>query len=604
MISAASGSEEILTIHRSVDPSEFNSKPRRGRLHYFGVFAQTVTLSPLVSSATLAARIAKFTTWVPLKALAYKVSGYHSESSQYLERQYLKTVKSVRDLLFIPSVAARAFRDMSASREIFMDDIRPAAPSDYLNVATEKSSQQYPSYLHGLATFEVSKPVGITEFPATTDSTLKTVMASHIFKPGTLAINFGSPNVCTFVTEQQSDGSIQTTKVDAKSLRREAMHFHPTNGKIQSGVFLVPTNLPPEALERFKAAAIKLEGRKDFTCVNTNCRVLEEAGFSIEGVKMDEIIFPNTLIEHLLFRHVFYTDSTGAKHRVLFNIVNTTDQNLESYFKDVDTAVVGTRLRHSRRKADTEENQRARGAAAKAIVEIEKGRLAAAGKVETSEEDYMGTRRVTISVPSYLGRQIAKIWGRHTLYEVDLSDQREQIHAAFKALSDLKNEPLKLIPFPNKHPSVATRLKRDIFFSGPMIRLIRRHMLGRVDAMDLHAQDIFSHLKSTDKRRLNYALLDDKIVLAKIKPNEKTGKFSKKTADWALSKHAILAGRKEVFCSGEIWYDRDKNCFVLNHESGTYTPSIDRAQLVADMANAVFNTSRSGIPFVVEPPKI
>lgn len=72
MTSAASGPEAILTIHRSMDPSEFNSKPRRGRLHYFGVFAQTVSLSPLASSATVPAKFAVALTALALSAVSAK----------------------------------------------------------------------------------------------------------------------------------------------------------------------------------------------------------------------------------------------------------------------------------------------------------------------------------------------------------------------------------------------------------------------------------------------------------------------------------------------------------------------------------------------------
>src|SRR5690606_16179082 len=127
---------------------------------------------------------------------------------------------------------------------------------------------------------------------------------------------------------------------------------------------------------------------KDITCVNTNSRVLQEAGFSIEGVKMEDIVFPQTLMEHLLFRNVFYTDSDGNRHKVHFDIISTTPHKLEPYLEHVDTAVVGTRLRHQKRNADTEENQRARGDAAKALIAEEEKRLAAAGPVLRPDEAY------------------------------------------------------------------------------------------------------------------------------------------------------------------------------------------------------------------------
>lgn len=426
-------------------------------------------------------------------------------------------------------------------------------------------------------------------------------MASHIFQSDMMAINFGTPNVATFVTEAQADGSVQTLKVDAYSLHRKEMEYHPTNGKIQSGVFLVPTNLPPEALERFKTAAAEMQGRKDFTCVNTNCRVLQKAGFSIEGVAMDGVIFPNTLIEHLLFRNVFYTDLAGNKHKVHFDILNTSQHNLEEFFDQVDMAVLGTRLRHRRRDADTEENKKARGEAAKALIAAEEARLAAASPDERADDEYLGQRKVTISVPSCLGDLVARFWGRHTMYEVDLSDRKEEIAAAFQGLGiqsereeGEEDRAVKLVPFPQERPSFVTRLKRDLFFSRFMIRLLRRHMMGHADTVQLHTQDLFKHLESTKGARLNYTLLDDKIVLARVQANGDSREVHRKTADWALSKHALLSGRAEVYCSGEIWYDEAEECFKMNGDSGTYLPSPDRVTIVVRLANEIFETHKPG----------
>lgn len=568
-----------------------NDKVRNSRLHFFAKLVQTVLLYPITTTVTLSFRVLKLLTWVPVKTGFYKISGHHTEASNFSEREYLKTVKAFRDILFIPSVAARAFQDMISSRVDFVDDIEPMPTQDYLSVHYTKEFQQFSSYMHGCGTFEVTRPEGITEFPAASDGSLNTIMASHLFKPGMMAINFGSPNVATFVTKADDDGSVQTVKVDAKSLYREEMSYHPTNGKIQSGLFLVPTNLPEEALERFKQAAEKMQGRKDITCVNTNCRVLQEAGFSIEGVAMDGVVFPNTLMEHLLFRNVIYTDSNGTKHKVHFDIINTTKHNLEEFCEEIDTAVVGTRLRHIRRNADTEENQKARGIAAQALIAEEADRLAQIDLDQNVDDEYLGKRKVTVSVPSVLGDAIAGIWGRHTMYEVDLSDKRKEISKAFEDFAAQNNEDNtpKLRPFPQEKPSLGTRLKRDLFFSGPMIRFLRRHMMGRVDEIHLHTQDLFKHLKSTEGAHLNYVLLDDKIVLARVKANDESDETHRKISDWALSKHALLAGREEVYCSGEIWYDKAKNRFMMNHDSGTYKPSQERVEVVAELANEIFD---------------
>ncbi|MBA3957736.1 MAG: hypothetical protein H0X51_04990 [Parachlamydiaceae bacterium] len=567
------------------------------RICFFLKLVQTVILRPPVTAITLAVRLGKLLTWVPIKAGVYKLTGYHTEASDFFERSYLDTGKALRDLLFIPSVVRRAFQDMVARREIIMDDIpsRPAAKDKggYLAVAHTDRTYQYSSYLHGCGSFTVIKPEIIGDHDAPSDGSLKTVMASHMFTPGIMAINFGTPNVATLVTEAGEKGSVKTSKIDAKSLWRDNMTYGDSRGRAQSGLFFVPKNLPEGALERFKTAAVKAaevevggkKGRKDVTCVNTNCRVLQEAGFSIEGVAMDGVVFPNTLMEHLLFRRVFYTTTDRVKHRVHFDILNTTNKSLEEFATNVDTAVIGTRLRHRRRASDTDENKKARGVAAQAMIKSEQERIALAESEPEQKvrEEGLGKRKITISVPSFLGNIAAQIWGRHTMFEVDLADKRDRIAQAFSEAGAVK-----LKPFPQKKPSCGTRLKRDFFFSRPMIGLLRRHMMGRADVIHLNAQDIFRKLKGTKGDKINYVLLDDKVVLARVQANGDTKEGIKKAADWALSKHALLAGRQAVHCSGEMWYDESSDSYIMNSDSGTYLPDARRVAIVAGLANEFF----------------
>lgn len=571
--------------------SNLNNAVKRSRLHFSWKFAQTILIIPITTTVQLSCRLVKLLTWDIGKAGAFKVLGYHTEAAAFLEREYLKTVRIARDIFFIATTAHSAFSDMVAKGDEFVDDLNVGHPQNYLSVDHTKKFDLFSSYMYGRKTFEVIQPTGIQEFAAETDGNLNTVMASHFLKPDVMAINFGIPNVATFVTEAKEDDSVQTLKVDAKSLKREKMAYHPTNGKIQSGVFFVPTNLPPEALERFKAAAQKLQGRADITCVNTNCRVLEEAGFSIEGKKMEDVFFPTTFMEHLLFRNVIYTDKNGNKHKVHFDIINTTQQSLEEYVEKIDMAVVGTRLRHRRRNADTEENRKARGVAARALIEEEKRRIDQASPAEQNAPD-LTRRKITVSVPSCLGNAISRIWGRHTLYEVDLSDKKAEISQAFQ-------DHAKLRPFPQEKPSWATRLKRDFFFSRPMINFLRRHMMGHMDTLHLNTLDLFNHLKSTQGERLNYVILEDKVVLARVSANVKREGVHRKLADWALSKHALLAGREAVHCSGELWYDNVKERFMVNEDSGTYMPSKEHVKVAADLVNQIFETNRYGNVFEV-----
>lgn len=567
--------------------SSTNGIVKRSRLYFPGKLAQTIFIRPFTTTLHLSCRLVKLLTWDMGKAATFKCLGYHNEATAFWENNYLKTVRVARDILFIPTTAYSVFSDMVAKSDEFMNEGRGKLPHDYLSVAYTSTINLFSSYIYGRKTFQVIHPTGIQEFAAESDGSLKTVMASHFLKPGMMAINFGLPNVATFITEETTkDGSVQTRKVDAKSLKREEMHYHTTNGKIQSGVFFVPTNLPTEALERFDAAAKEEEGRTDITCVNTNCRVLEKAGFSIEGKEMQDITFPTTLMQHLLFRNVIYTDKQGNKHKVHFDIINTTQQSLEEHFEKIDIAIVGTRLRHNRRKKDTEENRKVRGAAAKAIIEEEKKRLAKASSEASPNEQYasdLKRRKITVSVPSCLGDRIARIWGRHTLYEVDLSDKKTEIAQYFQ-IQSLN----KLSPFPQEKPSFVTRLKRDFLFSRTIINFLRRHMMGHTDTLHLNTHDLFNHLKSTQEECLNYVLLEDKVVLAKVNANAQNEEVHRKLADWVLSKHALLAERKAVYCSGELWYDEAKQRFMVNTESGTYQPTEKHGIAAVELINTIF----------------
>lgn len=578
-------SDEIKTPKQSIEESDNNSS-RSSQSHYLWKLIQTIVMTPVSSTIHLACRAVKLITWDICKSYALRLLGYHNDADSYFESQYLKTVMIIRDILFIPTTAYSIFKDLTTENEEFADDrIEKFSQQSYLSTECTQKFELFSSSIHGCKKFNVVKPKGITAFSSESDGNLKAVKASHFLEPGVMAINFGLPNVAAFTTEAMEDGSIQTIKVDAKSLKREPMTYHPTNGTIQSGVFFVPTNLPDEALERFKEAAEELEGESNITCVNTNCRVLKKAGFSIEGRDLDDVIFPTTMMEHFLFRNVFYTDSAGEKCKVHFDIVNTTEDSLEKYFQKIDIAVLGTRLRHLRRHADTEENRKIRGAAAKAIVAEEKERLAALSESEQATFD-LTRREVTVSVPSFLGDVISRIWGRHTIYEMDISDKKERILEAFEEM-DLE----KLYPFPDENPSFVTKLKRDYFFSQPMINLLYRHMMGKADTLHLNTQDLFEHLKSTNGERLNYVILEDKVILARVKVNGESNEAHLKAADWALSKHALLARRQGVLCSGEMWYDESDERFKMNSDSGTYKPTEDHVHVAVDLANEIFSTS-------------
>lgn len=584
-----------------------NNDVKRNRSPFLWRFAQVILVAPAISTVEFSCRLVKLITWDIGKAGTLKFLGYHAKAASFLEKRYLQTGKVALDILLTFSNAGIILRKWRAKAD-FVDDLPRDISQSYLSVDHVKVRDKYSSNLYGIKKCTTIHPLGIKEFPAESDGSLNTVMASHFLNSDAWAICFGVPNLATFVTEKNKDGSMQTKKVDAASLWRKKPEVYNTKGKMQSGIYFVATNLPPEAKERYNEAAksIAEEGTANITCVNTNCRVLKKAGFSIVGTDMEDIVLPKTFMEHLHFGDVFYTDNEGKRHKVHFDIINTTIKDnpkkpdkkydLQKHFEKVNLAVVGTWLRHLRRYTDTEENRQVRGANGRALIAEEKKRLEALPPAERVAASELAKRKVIVSVPSSLGNIISKFWGEHDLFEMDFSDKKDEIAKAFAGKQMLQ-------AFPHENPGFFTRLKRDFFFAQPMIDFLHRHLMGYADVLDLDTKDLFEYLKGAG--RLNYVVQEDKIIVAKIDVDEgRKGFFQKLFRDlgnWIMSKHGLLAERKVVHCSGELWYEEEngEEHYFINGNSGTYLPDSERVEITANFVNSIFSTQYCKKPFVV-----
>lgn len=561
-----SGSESV-DVHTS-HPDKY---------YLYKKLVETILLQPALVTSRLVYRTIKLLAYIPLKSLVVVVSQGSANVKKYLAGELIKTVKAARDVFTVPLKVARVVNDIRSPSTQFRDDNPILKPKDYLKTDYSISFQHFSSEHFPSKNFKVITPKQIKEMPAPSDPSLQAVMGSHFLQKGMMGINFGCPNVALFTTHESKGDEGSIYKVDAKSLKREEMQYRDTKGKLQSGVFFIPTNLPEDAIEALKSAAEKLKGRRDLTCVNTNCRILKEAGFTMDGVDLEDCYMPTTFMENVLFRNMYYK---GQK--IHFDIVKTTPLTLQEYFEEIDNAILTTPFRHWTRNYDSKENREARERRAKEIMAQEKEDLSTNPLISQAKEN-SETREVKVSVTSSLGNFFARLWGRHLVYEINLSDKEQEITQLFE------NRLLK--PFPEKKPSFLTRLKRDFFFSKAAINFIRRHMLGRQDAEQMEGQDILRLLKSSGGARLNYVLLRDKIVIARVNVATNNEKL-RKAADWALSKHALLANREEIACSGEIWYDQNSDRFLLNGDSGTYKPEPGHVEKVVKLANEIFQTDR------------
>lgn len=541
--------------------------------------AKIIILQPAAATLELIYRGIRLISYAPLQAIFG--SANNEDAKTYMAVECIKTLQATRNVLAVPSKIAAALNETTVLGPRSTDVQPGLTPPEYLKTEYDISFQYFASEHFSRDNFKVITPRQIHEMPVFSDPSLLAVMGSHFLKSGLMGINFGCPNVALFTTHESSEDAGSVYKVDAKSMKREDMQYKDTHGKLQSGYFFIPTNLPKEAIVAVEEAAKKFQGRRDYTCVNTNCRILKEAGFTVENMDLEDCYLPTSCLENFLFRNVYYK---GQK--VHFDILKTTPLSLEEYYDKIDAAVITTPVRHHIRDQDPEENKKARDIEAKKIIAAEKKSLSqnfAQNIVNLVSDKVAEAREVKISVTSYFGDLAARVWGRHSLYEINLADMKTAIKDAFGSYS--------LKPFPMENPSFMTRMKRDFLFSQTAINFLRTHMIDKYSKEKLNAKELLDLLKSTGGARLNYTLFADRIVFGRVSlPQAEEG--YKQAADWALSKHALLAGREEVLCAGEIWYDQASDLFLVNNDSGTYITRPDDVKKMVALANEMFKTDR------------
>ncbi len=308
------------------------------RLHYLKVSISACLLRPAVKSFALFSHIVKLVSWIPGKIIYYKINGEQAKATAFFNKAYFKTGKVAYAFFSIPSFAIRAIKDFCYNTQLaneFLSTLQ--SKKSYLKPEQEyeESIQKIHSDLHGEKSFYVTKPKYIYKFTSKSHPSITLVKLSDFLKPDLFAIGIGNPHITSFSLEKENDQTY-TNKFEASAFYSKGSCYHQSEqNNIESGVFLLPTNLPPEIFERFHSAIIARKGTRSLTCVNGNCRLLAEAGFSIEGIDLKKVMLPKTFMEHLLFRKVFYTDSHGKKQQVHFDLLNTSSKTLDQYFCDL-----------------------------------------------------------------------------------------------------------------------------------------------------------------------------------------------------------------------------------------------------------------------------
>lgn len=423
--------------------------------------------------------------------------------------------------------------------------------------------------LHGRQQELIDVSDVITERLAKSDPHLRVVNLDHIFAEGKLFLGFGRPNVYLGIPNQTEEG-LGYAKVEAKSLKRADTKVIETHDRVQSGLLIVFKDLTPEQVERILTSATAHQGTRRWTCVNANCRILSDAGFTIGGESLKEYFFPVRLFKDIL-RYGLELDGQPVE----FDIVKTTPGYLEDIGLSITHAVSTTLCRHGEKACDSvkkklEQNTYLMKVMNKLGIAVfeEKSAPQLEKPIYESEivkaqipEDLLKTYDMDVSEPSMFGQLLRLLWGPHSLFEVQLP--REEVEAAL---------PSTLKPFPDPNPSLSTRLKKHFLFSQPMVNLIRSQLshsykrLGRlthnlfVDMLRTHSEDL--------PNKYNFVVTGDRLIVMKLD-------IRSSGVDWVLSKHVLMSNyAKDVRFAGEIWKTAD-GTMHFNNNSGTYKPGSD-----------------------------
>ncbi len=433
----------------------------------------------------------------------------------------------------------------------------------------------------------------VKERAAKSDPSLQVFHLSDIFAEGVPFLGFGMPNVYLGIPKS-ADVEPEYVKFAAKSLKRGDSVVQDTRNVAQSGILLVFKELPEQAREELFAAAKLHEGTRQWTCVNANCRVMSEAGFTSGGESLEQYYFPVRLLKDLLQHGLEWR---GQK--IEFDVIRTKPDFLEDVRLKIDNAVWSTLCRHAERACAPRMEKMA---SQPFLLRIKNGVSNVFGvfypaqlrfpkeseqleskvvRLTVEDESKLSRIDLAVSEPSRFGTLLRLLWGPHSLFEAKLP----------AGIID-KYLPNKLKAFPQEKPDTITKIKKNFLFSKPVVKLIRSQLSASYSRFNsMSEKDLFDMLRThTDEfpNKYNIVATGDRLILMKIG-------IQMKQVDWLLSKHVLMSDySKDVRFAGEILKEADGTLSISNN-SGTYQPSFNQLDSFLGLLKELFPNISIGI---------
>lgn len=399
-------------------------------------------------------------------------------------------------------------------------------------------------------------------------------------------LGFGKPNVYLVVpseeqTSESSKGSKKAwQKYAAKSLWREPATI-PDVSLVQSGVLLYFEDLPEEAIVALRKAMKSLNGAKGITCVNLNMQVMERAGFTSGDKPLSSMRLPYDLF------HALTTNGLKFQGRpVKIQVIRVTPTPLHQYLREVIEAELSTFRRHGQRKLDMLAASNKFTGSIKELIDGQKKQLKKAkcaskrkGRAViapplSKDVLYLNDIEVFVSKTSLTGGLFRQLWGAHTLFVAKQTRVKPSDYL-----------PEVLTAFPQAKPNFATKVKKSLLFSPPVIWSLRKGLAPKYESIGLRSEvDIYDMMRthSDDTSNVyNLVVTDEEIIIARIS-------VGGKVVSWVFSKHVLLSGYSDkVRFAGEIYKGAD-GVFYISRNSGTYRPTEEELDGVIGYMSAVY----------------
>jgi hypothetical protein len=246
-----------------------------------------------------------------------------------------------------------------------------------------------------------------------------------LLSPDSVFIGFGKPNVYLGIPDQKGG----FLKFDAKSLKRAKSKLVDTRNFAQSGLIfrlhIEDTEgeySTDDILHSLYESAEKEVGSKNWTCVNSNSKVLNNAGFdlSLHNSKLSSFYFPMPLARKLIKDGIFFR---GQKINI--TVIRTVPSYLENFGLSVIKSQWTTFYRHAVRYTASNAKwlYNAIHTSKNKIKEIfgnKKKDIPIEDHVTFIPSSYSSSSKypMTITYPSKKGTFFRWLWGPHSFFTI------------------------------------------------------------------------------------------------------------------------------------------------------------------------------------------